>query len=843
MFQEFPYTNFHELNLDWIVKIAKDFLDQYTHIQEVIQTGLEDLAESRETGLAELDQKRLDSLAELNQKTLDGLSDLQTKYDTLDGLLQAWYDTHSADIAGQLADAIADFNTAAEAKSQALLDSWPADYSELVTGYNNLKGALSLNYLNYENLIPSASIDITHRTVKFESVSKNIFYVHGTNNSETAAARAYVFNRASGFPTGITPGLKYYATKLGGENVTFRIYFIYSDETYTSVNIDGTDQFTVPNDAVALEIGLFVSAGLTVDTYIGIGIFNDIPAMVDETNQAIQESIDNTDIIPHNLSRSVNIDNGTDLLTLTPGSYITPTTDLSTLIHCPTTNTFRLEILNRVNGNTWIAILIDSQDNLFIANKPVSGNWHDWVHVARDGMYNRIYSNLHNYISRETRTISVIDPTTGETVETQVTSRWIDTLEKPGIYRITNSDDFFDNPEGTDNMTALLICVPIEDRWYSYYICVNGIYFSLKSTLGVWSKWVLISGGSSSDDENTGLPDYYDEYLPEKIAGINALEDDISIDSDSFIFLTDYHITRNTQHSMELIKSIINGTGITKFVFGGDAYATNVESKATNQKYVTSVYSAFQKCAPDFFCLLGNHEWNKLTSADTEYVTKSYENTIAGVYNFCIKRTEFEVSGMTEEGNYYLDNKSKGIRYFFFQENGLAKITDDTLSWFANELMSIPSGYYVVVFMHYAYITGGTGTDSIQKRINTSVKRISTLFGAFDRKESTTIDENTYDFSNTNGHAVCIISGHVHHDASLTKEQSDDGILTIATTGDLYRDGSGNIYSYTIDGTTYYRTPGTVREQAFDVVHIDIDAKKVYMTRIGGGADREFSFA
>lgn len=166
MFQEFPYTNFHQLNLDWIVKIAKDFLDQYTHIQEVIQTGLDDLAESRETGLAELDQKRLDSLAELNQKTMDGLADLQDKYDTLNGLLQAWYDTHSADIAGQLADAIIDFNTAAEAKSQALLDSWPADYSELVTGYNNLKTAVTKkatdsiidhnNLLENVNIIPNA---------------------------------------------------------------------------------------------------------------------------------------------------------------------------------------------------------------------------------------------------------------------------------------------------------------------------------------------------------------------------------------------------------------------------------------------------------------------------------------------------------------------------------------------------------------------------------------------------------------------------------------------------------------------------------------------------------------
>lgn len=37
------------------------------------------------------------------------------------------------------------------------------------------------------------------------------------------------------------------------------------------------------------------------------------------------------------------------------------------------------------------------------------------------------------------------------------------------------------------------------------------------------------------------------------------------------------------------------------------------------------------------------------------------------------------------------------------------------------------------------------------------------------------------------------------------------------------------------------RQVGTIYEQAFDVVQIDIDARKLYMTRIGGGADREFT--
>ena len=116
----FPYSNFHDLNLDWIIKIAKDFLDQYTHIQDVID---------------------------------EGLTDLQEKYETLDGLLQAWYDTHSEDIADQLADALQDlndwytehsndisnelqtalttFNNRAIEYGNAVIETIPEDYTEL----------------------------------------------------------------------------------------------------------------------------------------------------------------------------------------------------------------------------------------------------------------------------------------------------------------------------------------------------------------------------------------------------------------------------------------------------------------------------------------------------------------------------------------------------------------------------------------------------------------------------------------------------------------------------------------------------------------------------------------
>ena len=115
--ENFPYSNFHDLNMDWIIKIAKDFLDQYTHIQQIIEDG--------ETSIQNI--------------TEQGLEDLQTKATQLENLLQQWYDTHSEDIAQELATAVANFAIQAQEKAEETLESIPADYTSLATDVQNLK--------------------------------------------------------------------------------------------------------------------------------------------------------------------------------------------------------------------------------------------------------------------------------------------------------------------------------------------------------------------------------------------------------------------------------------------------------------------------------------------------------------------------------------------------------------------------------------------------------------------------------------------------------------------------------------------------------------------------------
>lgn len=198
---EFPYTNFHELNTDWLVKIAKDFLDQYTHIQEVISNG--------ETSLQNL--------------TTEGLAQLQDKADALEALLQGWYDTHSSDIANQLASAltelqqtltsnIATFDTHADQKTAQSMATIPGSYgamasavddltqlmleSNLFTGSNYFEGIVSdhdgetfgtrvtanAGY-GYTHLIPITSTDVLWAIIRMDAPNQtlNVHYYDSSN--------------------------------------------------------------------------------------------------------------------------------------------------------------------------------------------------------------------------------------------------------------------------------------------------------------------------------------------------------------------------------------------------------------------------------------------------------------------------------------------------------------------------------------------------------------------------------------------------------------------------------------------------------------------------------------
>ena len=218
--ENFPYSNFHDLNMDWIIKIARDFLDQYTNIQNTISTGLDDL---------------------------------DTKATELQELLDAWYTEHSEDIARQLADALeamdqaltektAQFNSDADTKTAESLASIPDDYTALSNKVADLEKGVSGTYpktpkwnygyvdtdgvvheFSYDN--PNRYTDLFYLDIGFRitktGYAKNLnIYRYQQNGTFIARDNIIDYTSATGFFNIIIPGYYRLSLELNTEDAT-----------------------------------------------------------------------------------------------------------------------------------------------------------------------------------------------------------------------------------------------------------------------------------------------------------------------------------------------------------------------------------------------------------------------------------------------------------------------------------------------------------------------------------------------------------------------------------------------------------------------------------------------
>ena len=210
----FPYSNFHDLNMDWIIKIAKDFLDQYTHLQETITNGEESLS----------------------NLTTEGLEQLQEQADALEALLEQWYDTHSQDIQNELTQAIASFTTTAYNIAQETIRSIPTNYTELYNIANNIRGTLN-NIFNPEDIKVTKAYNISTDNQRYAS---GITYtVDKTTGKVTATGTAVYDAWIHLYPAGTIrvpeTGMYFlYGCPSGGSDNTYRLII---DDTADDVHL------------------------------------------------------------------------------------------------------------------------------------------------------------------------------------------------------------------------------------------------------------------------------------------------------------------------------------------------------------------------------------------------------------------------------------------------------------------------------------------------------------------------------------------------------------------------------------------------------------------------------
>lgn len=378
-----------------------------------------------------------------------------------------------------------------------------------------------------------------------------------------------------------------------------------------------------------------------------------------------------------------------------------------------------------------------------------------------------------------------------------------------------------------DSSFGLVKMVSIKDGLHKTNVPEGSCYvaFSNETTvmegLRVWSPTKINSYENTLEISKLkqDIPFYYEKHLTDKITEVRAKETFSGVNGDEFIFITDYHMEKNANNSPSLIDKIIHQTGAKKIVFGGDAYdASSTPDLALNK--IADFYSMFYENADKILSCVGNHEYNNPASNKPEQQIPNGQ-----VYASIVNRNDL-ILYSRHTCNYTVLNHSNKTIYIFIGCEYNSSITNESIKYVL-ETIKNNNGYDIIVFSHTGLDNGGDNGNVAN--IVSGFKRITDGIDKFNQKSSYIFDGITYDYSGCTGEVVCVFSGHNHVDGCI---KTDGGLNVISTTCDAYGEPEGGVV----------RTKGTITEQAFDVVNIDYENKKIYMTRIGAGEDRTFSY-
>lgn len=333
-------------------------------------------------------------------------------------------------------------------------------------------------------------------------------------------------------------------------------------------------------------------------------------------------------------------------------------------------------------------------------------------------------------------------------------------------------------------------------------------------------------------DNTIHIPNYFKEHIDLCVDKINNNTNGFG--DYSFAFITDIHCRRNTQHSPALLRDIINKCGIATVLGGGDwNTAYNYTDMGINA--LTNDFKTLRKYFKGIPMIktVGNHEWAYGGFENPYNVSNEW------VYDWYYRDDEANKNKPIiygENGTYfYQDDLTNKVRYVSVnvmdyqsedepsENNKIFKffVSQTQIKWLKEKAFHLPDDdWQIIVFSHVPIWTDSDKPEWSSSYID-NAEELEQLVDDFFRK---TNYASTY-----KGTLVCWISGHTHRDAML---RIKNGVMHVVTNGDLFLQASGS----------QDRIKGTISEQCFDVLSVNKSERKVYLTRVGAGSDREFNY-
>ncbi len=349
--------------------------------------------------------------------------------------------------------------------------------------------------------------------------------------------------------------------------------------------------------------------------------------------------------------------------------------------------------------------------------------------------------------------------------------------------------------------------------------------------------------------EEQTIPEYWDAYLEEKIAAIHEKQIKAGSDSASFGLVTDLHWASNNKHSAAIMEKLLRDCSIPYFFTGGDIVCGSGVCPASSLERELREYTAsFRRIEDRCLKVLGNHDGSFSTLPIPNYYAESLTSNELFNYYF-LDQAQHKNRVFGPDSTYcYADDTLHKIRFITLNthvkwtdeldEKGISKcdifrtcgVMQEQIDWFASIALDVPStDWTVVIASHEPLWEGWTNSDVLLGIVNAF--RNHTVFETHKSFESRPYfnAHTRVDFTGRGGDVAIWIAGHTHADNA----QYVDGILATATVNDSMHNSANS---------PFVHVKGTVTEQAIDIFTVDKKARKVYITRVGAGEDREFDY-
>lgn len=323
----------------------------------------------------------------------------------------------------------------------------------------------------------------------------------------------------------------------------------------------------------------------------------------------------------------------------------------------------------------------------------------------------------------------------------------------------------------------------------------------------------IVPGVSAID--GSAMPDYWREYLDDKLPEIRSKLVANGASADAFAFFTDHHIGAkdgyaNANNTKYIIDYVRQHTPIESVFHGGDVLCTvGGQTREQAMYWLWQFHDQYVK-GRNVYSVLGNHEAS--TQFDTDGSLISFDESYATLF----KPMEDEVN-LDKKRYYYVDNESQKIRYIVLAiESGTFPTDTEQKEWLISTLNAIEEGWTVVLFDHIGIVSV-----------------LNTILRDYINRAAGTHSETgtTWDFTSAKGTLACLICGHEHSDS----DELRDGVRIIHVTTDA-------VGVLSDDTEMTERSKGNITEQAVELFFINTSTRTIDTIRLGYGENRSWTY-